>query len=547
MSSTKHLYGNSPDTPERVGEVTRLVSTVLHLPDFSEVFQRELEMASFSTKVNRTLLTTSFLAEKVIASVSDVIEQNGPSSLQESVRINVTNGTMPPVVRQEKKGGAARYMNTKHMEKFAAIKNAVRRTIENSLSDPSLKSSILGGITTTFLQTLEDTISLQIYRRAETVINGNPNIFLQRSPARDTYCALRALKRDIPQSELLRQAVLLQEYGPEFAKEFLEKLIHIKFTNPVLFQKKKQNKLTSRLHENILAFVDENASDLSSQEGTPKAILKAIDILTEMFQDSRMQIYIPVLIENDTTLFARIVECVKQDRIDFQILTCPDYSGEYTGEDNNQIWEFDFKNVNEGEGVVAKKAYEYVKAMHDIFTRYIANVSVIHYLPSFEFDIEKGFEGLEHLSYEDCIRKLEVSLRNIQARYKNEYNLDVQTGITNSIISDKYFKAEVKKLATSFYQEHDKFFDLVFFRRKDLYTKWHKTYDESEEAFLERMKRTIIPNQIAEYIVIGKALTSSPTSFLLASDSSIMSEAYGLYGGSPALYGEFASAVGYKE
>lgn len=326
------------------------------------------------------------------------------------------------------------------------------------------------------------------------------------------------------------------------AKSDLENILHyidrLEFKNPV--KKPTAKKIESRLKINLLKFVaDQNPDTVDIS-----AAKNLICFITELLKDETINLYFADM-PNDQIIFQRLYDCIVSRSITINVITCPDYSGSYVERDGKQIWSHDFKSVNNQEGVVTRRAYQYVISFSNIIKKYAVSVEINHFLPTFEFISANGFySDQQKLSFEQCKETLIQSLLLIQNRYRSS-GISAQTLLSDSVITDTNFIAAKKEMLNKIKTDFEpnaswqKYIDGLIKIRSCIYQNWYDINVNDREKLIN-----LVHNQLAEYLVTGKAFTSQSNSILLASDSSIIFEIFS-FGQNPVLFGKGAQTDDY--
>lgn len=256
-------------------------------------------------------------------------------------------------------------------------------------------------------------------------------------------------------------------------------------------------------------------------------------------------------------LITALGEGLRQGRLRVKIMSCPDYSGELvTDSAGNKSWQFDFKSLGTGVGIVAERGFGFVKAFAEVFSKYIPDLRIQHYEPTFE--VASGFQGsvdqsgrkLE-LNYKEACERLTQSGERIRERYAS-MGFKIESGLMSDLISDKDFVTRKLEIAQGLREKSDadqylkRLVDNILRGRKLLYRAWYQpTAAESEDEWAKRISHEVIPNQIAEYIIFGEIHTKSePATVLLCYDSAVMSEVHA-YNSVPALFGQGRDSTDY--
>jgi len=339
--------------------------------------------------------------------------------------------------------------------------------------------------------------------------------------------------------------------------EYLDFIEKINFQNSVKNFEKDQKKNSERIQKNLILFLSKQ--NFLENKKNLEDLKNFLNIFNEIISDENFQIYLSKL-DNDQVLFERIFQCVQDDKIILKTITCPDYSWKILEEDWKKSFEYDFETINTWCWIVAEKGFDFVKNMSKIFEKYISDVQIEHFLPTFEFyqsEKENWFKwkNIEYF-YEDCVEKLWKSCKNIWDKY-SQNNLNAKVDITNNwVISDKILreKQEIEKQKIISELENSnknnekseiyKFISEIYKKRVKLYLNWYPKQDwESDKEHHNRISEIIVW-QLAEYLVFSKEMLKDKNSFALMSDSIIMQDIYTFWK-LPVLYWVWKNVLDY--
>lgn len=278
---------------------------------------------------------------------------------------------------------------------------------------------------------------------------------------------------------------------------------------------------------------------------------KLTDIFHRLFNSPGIGLYLNYF-SNERALMTRVLEGIRRGQIELCFISCPDYSGRVTADEGKPRWEFDFRELGDGIGVVARKGFRYVQAWHDALKPAVPDIRLTHIMPTFE--VANGFQARSPQGSLDrgaAIERIERSGKAIAAHYQT-LGLDVETVLSHDLIRDDLFVGERARLAEKLRSQSSDDPNLngllrrIFDSRRSLYASWQARLPEEDDSrFAQRMIDTVVPNHAAEYCLAGTVVTSrSPISVLLSYDSAIMHENYA-YRGLPTMFGCDTSQVDY--
>ena len=230
-------------------------------------------------------------------------------------------------------------------------------------------------------------------------------------------------------------------------------------------------------------------------------------------------------------LFLKYFEkALYEKKIDIISPICPDYSVEYTAPG---LYQFTFKELNSGIGVIGKKILKNLNKIHNFFKKYKIKVNHVIAIGDFESLSEQIREKL-NCSKPDFLKKLKVS----QKKLKNSTTIKIKTpmftdlcgGLNNWTKINKKNLTKIKKkkfIKTSL--THEKIMKIAT-SRKELYQRWFKNFDENK---IEE----IIYSQGAEYASMGEIIKKKfKNPMVIGADHSRMGEFYKISSNFPIIY-----------
>jgi hypothetical protein len=307
--------------------------------------------------------------------------------------------------------------------------------------------------------------------------------------------------------------------------------------------------IRSRLKKSLVHFIS------NLEKCDPGHIKKLIQFASELTSNSNFKLYLSRIGAkgNDSVIFHRLFDCISAGKMNINAMTCPDYSGSFIEEHGKPLWNFDFKRLGTDDGIVAQRAYKFIGEFYRIGSRYIPDISLRHIGASFEFILANGFASSEQtLTFSDCEEALRKSLSHIESEYRR-YNISATTSLSTDWISSEDFvrkmQAYKKQIIDEYIEnpEWNSYVESIAKERRHLLSQWHPQHPlETSDEYTERLKRDIIPTQLAQYFVIGEFMTKDPLSVALLSDSPIMFETH-TFAKNPVFFGKSSGSLDYKE
>tara|TARA_B100000780_G_C21110579_1_gene448779 strand:+ start:660 stop:1847 length:1188 start_codon:yes stop_codon:yes gene_type:complete len=199
-------------------------------------------------------------------------------------------------------------------------------------------------------------------------------------------------------------------------------------------------------------------------------------------------------------LFIKTLEkALDEKKIDIISPICPDYSVEYIAPN---LYQFTFKELNSGIGVIGKKILKNLEKIHFFFKEHKIKVNHIIAIGDFESLSDRILQKI-NCSKKDFLKKLKLSQKKFQAatqiRVKTPMFTDLCGGLDEwvKINNRSYQKLKKKKFINSILT-HEKIMKIAL-TRKELYQRWFKNFDEKK---IEE----IIYTQGAEYVAMGEII-----------------------------------------
>jgi hypothetical protein len=230
-------------------------------------------------------------------------------------------------------------------------------------------------------------------------------------------------------------------------------------------------------------------------------------------------------------LFVKFIEkAFKEKKIDIISPICPDYSVEYTAPD---LYQFTFKKLNSGIGVIGKKILKNLKKIHVFFNQYKIKVNHIIAIGDFEALSPQILEKLK-CTEKDFLKKLIISQKKLKKSTSIKIKVPMFTDLCGGL--DKWKKINSKNLIkiknkkfTNTSLTHEKIMKIAI-SRKELYQRWFKNFDE------KKIEETIY-SQGAEYASMGEIIKKRFTNpLVIGADHSRMGAFYKITSNFPIIY-----------
>ncbi len=233
----------------------------------------------------------------------------------------------------------------------------------------------------------------------------------------------------------------------------------------------------------------------------------------------------------DFNLFIKTFEkALLAKKIDIISPICPDYSVEYF---SPGLYQFTFKELNSGIGVIGKKILKNLIKIHNFFKKYKIKVNHIVAIGDFEA-LSEEIQQKVKCSKKDFLKKLKKS----QDKLKNSTSIKIKTPMFTELcgglvewrkINNRNFKKLKKKQFVKSVLTHEKIMKIAL-TRKELYQRWFKNFDEKK---IEE----IIYAQGAEYAAMGEIIKKKfKNPLLIGADHSRMGIFYKLSSNFPVIY-----------
>lgn len=226
-------------------------------------------------------------------------------------------------------------------------------------------------------------------------------------------------------------------------------------------------------------------------------------------------------------------EIIKRKKQTLYIVTpcCPDYSKVKIG----NRYDFTFKTIESGIGLVAKRLEINIKQIHEFLKFYGINFKHIITIGDFEAYSEKNLNKL-NLTKTEFLKKTRINQKKIEKKFKDKRCLTKKM-FSEIFGNEKKWKKNLNKFYTlikngNYGQSgvNDKIFMEIVKSRISLYKKWYG------DCHLKKY-REILENQAAEYATMGYLIKKKfKYSLVLGADHYRMSPFYLLSANIPVLY-----------
>ncbi len=230
-------------------------------------------------------------------------------------------------------------------------------------------------------------------------------------------------------------------------------------------------------------------------------------------------------------LFIKTLEkAFDEKKIDIVSPICPDYSVEYIAPG---LYQFTFKELNSGIGVIGKKILKNLDKIHNFFKKHKIKVNHVIAIGDFEALSDRILKKI-NCSQKEFLKKLKLS----QKEFRNSSLIKIKTPMFTDLcggldewikINNKNLKKLKKKQFTNTTLTHEKIMKIAL-TRKELYQRWFKNFDEKQ---IEE----IIYTQGAEYAAMGEIIKKKfKNPLVIGADHSRMGIFYKLSSRFPIIY-----------
>ena len=250
----------------------------------------------------------------------------------------------------------------------------------------------------------------------------------------------------------------------------------------------------------------------------PKSIKNKKNILIKKFLES--DIFVKINLENKKLFFELINSLNKYDELVIVSPVCPDYSAIKKAPG---IYEFTFKKLNSGIGVITEKLLENLDKIHSFFKS--IDVQFKHVVAIGDFEaLSKDILRNLNINEEKFISKLRISQKKLLKATKFKIEVPLFTEIDGGLVNwKKIYKHNYSKLKKNNYGKskiNKKIISEIGQSRLKLYEKWFKN-------ITKKRLNEIILKQGAEYTSMGDMVTSKyKNSLIIGADHFKMSDFY---------------------
>lgn len=242
------------------------------------------------------------------------------------------------------------------------------------------------------------------------------------------------------------------------------------------------------------------------------------NILIKKFLES--DIFVKINLENKKLFFKLINSLNKNDELVIVSPVCPDYSAIKKAPG---IYEFTFKNLNSGIGVITEKLLENLNKIHSFFKS--VNIKFKHVVAIGDFEaLSKDILKNLNITEEQFISKLRTSQKKLLKSTKCKIEAPLFTEIDGGIDNwKKLYKLNYSKLKNNNFGKskiNKKLISEIAQSRLKLYEKWFKN-------ITKKRLNEIILKQGAEYTTMGDMVTNKyKNSLVIGADHFRMSDFY---------------------
>jgi hypothetical protein len=352
--------------------------------------------------------------------------------------------------------------------------------------------------------------------------------------------------------DVVRIGRVAHQQDPETLLSFLEAIEQVPAFRATLvrrdFEQRSRLRMQRALAELIVSY---------PQDPIGEAHFQTVDTIRQMYGSTAV-LFHPYRRDNDSAVVDALYRGFKRGDLTLSFASCPNYSGatEIDSSTGKQQWRYDFAQLGRDAGVVAERGLEFVSEWVRVLKPKLGDgLRLVHWEGTFE--IAKGFKSSKEsafdLSYPDALEQLRASGEAVKTIYAAR-GIELLSRLTCEVIPDESFTAEKERSAEVMrgkIQEIPSWARIaeeIFVGRQGLYEAWFPRGQEEElESYAARVKSRVVPENIAEYLLLGGILTGagqSGSTLVLAYDSPWMGEVYAQEK-MPVISGQGARALGY--
>lgn len=250
----------------------------------------------------------------------------------------------------------------------------------------------------------------------------------------------------------------------------------------------------------------------------PKSKKDKKNILIKKFLESN--IFVKINLENKKLFFKLINSLNKYDELVIVSPVCPDYSAIKKAPG---IYEFTFKSLNSGIGVITEKLLDNLDKIHSFFKSLDIKFKHVVAIGDFEALSKDILKNLS-ITEKQFISKLRISQKKLLKNTKCKIEVPLFTEIDGGLENwKKIYKLNYSKLKNNNYGKskiNKKIISEIAQSRLKLYEKWFKN-------ITKKRLNEIILKQGAEYTTMGDMVTNKyKNSLVIGADHFRMSDFY---------------------
>lgn len=531
-------------------EIAAQIYEAVNTPYFLRIVERRLEI-SVPGELKKVLFREDSNRAQVLADLR-------------GAACNIVNSAVPHFEAQRQTGKLRPSEINLHIV-FTALKiskPAMDAFAQKHITDEKRRAQLVGFIRVALKEAVqaalvrsEATVRETPQQRAVVLIGMAAPRFLVRSKEelRQPVDAVKSGGRSRAEIvDIVRLGRSASSQVPEKVLEFFQAIEQVPPFRATLVRRDYEQRARTRMQRALVQLLERHPDD-----DLCDAHFQTVETIAKLFGNTEV-LFHPYRRNNDAAVVDALYQGFKRGALTLSFASCPNYSGSIETDPTTQKpqWRYDFAELGTKQGVVAERGLDFVAAWERALRPNLGDgLRLVHWEGTFE--IAAGFKSSKapeyNLNYAEAVTRLCASGEAVQRLYA-ERGISVASKLTREALDDPDFLIRKLELAESVRERIKtdsgwaQLADEIFNGRRGLYEAWFPVQQgESSTHYSSRMQERVVPENIAEYLLLGEVLRAAgndgPT-LVLAYDSPWMGEVYA-QAGLPVVSGQGARSLGY--